>query len=147
MSSMSRVFGAFVVGVALLGSGFGLAMVTPNLISGWTYAVERGQAEAAQERLGKPSDMAQAFTAVAKSLRPSVVSVSSVTNIRQGANRPSLRGFRNNQQQLPEELREFFGGRMPQQFEPFEGGQPERNFQQRGVGSGVVVSADGYILT
>ena len=143
MSSFSRVFGAFVVGVALIGSGFGLAMVTPNLISGWTYAVERGQAEAAQERLTQPSDMAQAFTAVAKSLRPSVVSVSSVKNIRAWANRPEMRGFRNNQQ-LPEEMREFFGGQVPEQFGD---ARPEGNMQQRGVGSGVIVSADGYILT
>lgn len=148
MSSVSRVFGAFVVGVALVGSGFGLAMVTPNLITGWSYAVERGQAEAAQVQLEQPGGMAQAFTAVAKSLRPSVVSVSSVTNVRPRAARPEMRGFRNRQvpNQLPEELREFFGGQAPDQFQQF-GESPERGMQQRGVGSGVIVSPEGFILT
>jgi serine protease Do len=44
-------------------------------------------------------------------------------------------------QQIPEELRRFFGDQIPQ----FRGQRAPR--VERGLGSGVVVSADGYILT
>src|SRR5688572_1645390 len=44
------------------------------------------------------------------------------------------------QQQIPEELRRFFGDQVPQ----FRGRGPR---VQRGLGSGVIVSQDGYILT
>jgi len=43
-------------------------------------------------------------------------------------------------QQIPEELRRFFGDQVPQ----FRGRTPRL---QRGLGSGVIVSQDGYILT
>src|SRR5688572_21087846 len=43
-------------------------------------------------------------------------------------------------QQIPEELRRFFGDQVPQ----FRGRGPR---VQRGLGSGVIVSQDGYILT
>jgi Do/DeqQ family serine protease len=45
------------------------------------------------------------------------------------------------QQQIPEELRRFFGDQVPQLR-----GQP-RSRVERGLGSGVIVSADGYVLT
>jgi serine protease Do len=45
-------------------------------------------------------------------------------------------------QQLPEEFRRFFGDQLPQMR-----GQRIPRPPQRGLGSGVVVSADGYILT
>jgi Do/DeqQ family serine protease len=46
-------------------------------------------------------------------------------------------------------LRRFFGDRFGEQFgSPSErGGRPQRSPKQRGLGSGVIVSADGYILT
>jgi serine protease Do len=45
--------------------------------------------------------------------------------------------------------RDFFGGQNPfgDFFGPFSQGNPPRGFQQQGVGSGVVISRDGYILT
>jgi serine protease Do len=45
-------------------------------------------------------------------------------------------------QQIPEELRRFFGDQLPQSR-----GQRVPRAPQRGLGSGVIVSADGYILT
>ena len=45
------------------------------------------------------------------------------------------------QQQIPEEFRRFFGDQIPQ----FRGNRVPR--VQRGLGSGVIASADGYILT
>ena len=45
------------------------------------------------------------------------------------------------QQQIPEELRRFFGDQIPQ----LRGQRAPR--VERGLGSGVIVSADGYVLT
>ena len=45
------------------------------------------------------------------------------------------------QQQIPEELRRFFGDQIPQ----FRGQRVPR--VQRGLGSGVIATADGYVLT
>jgi serine protease Do len=45
---------------------------------------------------------------------------------------------RTSTQQIPEQFRDFFGDRMPDRM-------PDR--RQRGMGSGVIVRADGYILT
>ena len=47
------------------------------------------------------------------------------------------------QQQIPEELRRFFGDQLPQ----MPRGQRGPRGVQRGLGSGVIVSKDGYILT
>jgi serine protease Do len=47
------------------------------------------------------------------------------------------------QQQIPEELRRFFGDQLPQ----MPRGQRGPRGLQRGLGSGVIVSTDGYILT
>src|SRR6186997_440108 len=45
-------------------------------------------------------------------------------------------------QQIPEELRRFFGDQLPQSR-----GQRAPRAPQRGLGSGVIASADGYVLT
>ena len=46
-------------------------------------------------------------------------------------------------QQIPEEFRRFFGDQLPQ----MRRGQRQPREVQRGLGSGVIVSQDGYILT
>src|SRR5829696_6099939 len=47
------------------------------------------------------------------------------------------------QMQIPEEFRRFFGDQLP----PMQRGQRGLRPVQRGLGSGVVVSTDGYVLT
>jgi Do/DeqQ family serine protease len=46
-------------------------------------------------------------------------------------------------QQIPEEFRRFFGDQLPQ----MPRGQRQPRGRERGLGSGVIVSKDGYILT
>jgi Do/DeqQ family serine protease len=46
-----------------------------------------------------------------------------------------------------DQLRRFFGDQFGEQFNSPRGQRGPRSFTQRGVGSGVVVSGDGYILT
>jgi len=116
--------------------------IWPSIVSRATYAIERGQAEASQEQLAVASDLSQAFQHVARSLRPSVVSVSSVKHIR--VNQPQARQFGS---PMPDELRRYFGGE--ELFDRFFFDLPEgpRSFEQQGLGTGVLVSEDGYILT
>ncbi|HEY6390499.1 MAG TPA: DegQ family serine endoprotease [Bryobacteraceae bacterium] len=72
------------------------------------------------------------FAPVVKRAMPAVVNISSSKVVRQ--------------QQMPRGMmddpffRQFFGGRIPQQQQP-------RSQRETSLGSGVVVSADGYILT
>ncbi len=86
--------------------------------------------------------LSAAFRNVARSLKPSVVSIRSVVEAK-----PAVRGNRRGQQQIPgipPEFRQFFGDNF--QFEIPEEQQRGRQ-QQEGTGSGVIVSADGHILT
>ncbi len=87
-----------------------------------TQSVNRGQLERAS------------FSDVVKRVSPSVVKITTETK----AKRVAVRG-----QQLPPGfednpmLRQFFGGRLPEM----------RQEPQSGLGSGVIISADGYIAT
>jgi serine protease Do len=118
------------------------AFTWPQIVSQATYAIERGQAEAAQQQLASANDLSQAFQHVARALRPSVVSVSSVKRVQ--VRQPQARRF---DSQMPEEFRRFFGD--DEFFDRFFFDIPSvpRGFEQHGLGTGVVVSSDGYILT
>ncbi|MFY9608968.1 MAG: trypsin-like peptidase domain-containing protein [Blastocatellia bacterium] len=81
-------------------------------------------ASAQQAQLPSPADLSRTFINVAKQVKPAVVNIDVVEK----SKRSTVR--------IPEGLQ------IPG-FPPF-GGQPRR---QRGTGSGVIISADGYILT
>lgn len=105
------------------------------------------QPSVAQERittvrreLAKATDISQALKLTAQAVRPSVVSISSVKKARVN---PRLRQ-RGGVPELPEELRRFFGD---DPFERMLPQMPEGGFEQQGLGSGVIVSEDGYVLT
>jgi len=89
----------------------------------------------ARQQLQHAKDLSEAFQLSAKAVQPSVVSIASVRKIR---------AARRTRPDLPEELRRFFGGDDP--FGRFSPG-PERDLEQQGMGSGVIVSEDGYIVT
>ena len=114
----------------------------PYLVSQATYAIERGQAEASLQQLAVASDLSKAFQHVARALRPSVVSVSSVKRVR--VSQPQIRQF---DSQMPEEFRRFFGNEDFFDRFSFEMPSNPRGFEQHGLGTGVIVSNDGYILT
>ncbi|HVG22309.1 MAG TPA: trypsin-like peptidase domain-containing protein [Blastocatellia bacterium] len=81
---------------------------------------------AQQSQLPSPADLSRTFINVAKQVKPAVVNIDVVEKTkRSAANR------------LPEGFPQIPG------FPPFDN-QPRR---QRGTGSGVIISADGYILT
>lgn len=122
-----------------------IGLVAIQLDQSSTHAQEVVQATAQkpveQEKVAAAVDVSQAFREVAKTMRPSVVSISSTTRARQ--TRSNARQF---QGQIPPELRPFFDDENLERF--FEFNVPQQEDSERhGLGSGVIVREDGYILT
>jgi serine protease Do len=100
---------------------FALAIVVAG---GLGFEVEkRASAQQSQAQLPTPADLSRTFINVAKQVKPAVVNIDVVEKSKRSAMR------------LPEGFPDIPG---------LGGGQPRR---QRGTGSGVVISSDGYILT
>jgi serine protease Do len=102
-------------------------------------AIENRPAEV-RNQLAIAADLSEAFNYVAEELKPSVVRIGSVTRSKPLAER---RGSPNRLPPgIPEEFRRFFE-------DDFGGGRvvPRQMPEQQGLGSGVIVTADGYILT
>ncbi|TWU17060.1 Do family serine endopeptidase [Allorhodopirellula heiligendammensis] len=116
---------------------FGLMMSLPRAVNSEAHADQQLRDRAATQNLNTAQDISSAFRNVAEVMRPSVVSISTQTDVSSRARQlsPNLR------QQLPPGFEQFFGngGRRGRSMEP----QP----QQQGQGSGVIVRQDGYILT
>jgi serine protease Do len=81
---------------------------------------------AQQSQLPSPADLSRTFINVAKQVKPAVVNIDVVEKTK-----------RSSSMRVPEGFPQIPG------FPPFDN-QPRR---QRGTGSGVIISADGYILT
>ena len=122
------------------GTAAAAALLLTGSIIGWTASSEVGPtASAAPAPIAAPAAAAPAslpaagvsYAGVVEQVTPAVVTIR------------SERRVKNVSQDIPDELREFFGDRFgygrrgPQ--------MPER--RQGGLGSGVVVRSDGYILT
>ncbi len=134
-----KLFPWILVGLLVAAGGWFMVNL-PGTISKMAYAVETGKSLAAQQELATANDLSSAFKNVATALRPSVVSVSSVKRVQVG-----IRG-RQMQPEIPEEFRQFFGDDFLERFgTPTP--SPRRGFQQQGMGSGFIVSSDGYIVT
>jgi serine protease Do len=92
-----------------------------------------------QEALKYANALSQAFENAADAIRPSVVTIRAVRHFKpaaHGGNTP-LPDFPNLLPLEGDMLRRFFSGRMPGMSVP----------PQQGLGSGVIVNGDGYILT
>ncbi|MCU0875272.1 MAG: DegQ family serine endoprotease [Pirellulaceae bacterium] len=127
--------------------GAGIVMLRSETKTSWSYAAEGREAAAARSELARADyradDLTTAFRTVAKAMRPSVVSVSTVKHVRP---RALDRGRERARPQVPEQFRDFFGDELP--FDRFfEMPNMPEGFDQEGLGSGVIVSSDGYILT
>jgi serine protease Do len=81
-----------------------------------------------------PAATAPDFVALAKDLKPAVVNISTSKTVR--LRRPVLPGPRSPQQDFFDDF-----------FDHFFQGQPQTPRKERSLGSGFVISADGYILT
>ncbi len=84
------------------------------------------------------------FAPVVKGVLPSVVNISTSKVVKASANGPM------DQDEIPPMFQQFFGQQFGQQFEGpnSQGHQPrQRDRREDSLGSGVIVSPDGYILT
>jgi serine protease Do len=132
---LSVTLGAVMCGALLTG----VVMSWPQRLNQQARADSRGAlSAAAEENLKHAEGLSAAFRNVSDSLRPSVVSISVEATPRmvrgQGSMPPELR------RQLPPWLGDDF-------FRQFEGQQGSPEPRQSGMGSGVVIREDGYLLT
>ena len=77
------------------------------------------------------------FADLVERLKPTVVNISTTKTVRGGGMRPPFGGG--------SPFDRYFGG--DDFFERFFGDIPKREFKQRSLGSGFIISADGYIFT
>ncbi len=108
-------------------------------VSSQVYAQQVAAAQIAEEDLVGAEKLSSAFRSAAKVLRPSVVQINALVAARQQVRRsPMDSPFSSDM------LEELFGGQInPQrQTQPGSGQKVPA-----GVGSGVIVSSDGYVLT
>lgn len=129
---------SYVLGAMLVGSLVtGVVMSLPSGIRSDVYADQQARAEIAAANLSTAQGMSTAFRNVAEAMRPSVVSINTIST-----RQVTTRGRRN----LPQGL----GGIPPWMLDDFFEGSQSQSPQSRretGMGSGVIVSTDGYILT
>jgi len=115
----------------------GLVMSLPEGLRDDAYAEQQERAIAARQNLATAQDLSTSFRNVAEALRPSVVSISTSASPNRNAD---IQG-------LPPGLRR----QLPPGFEDFFNQTPRRSPGNRprrlGQGSGVIVRAEGYILT
>ena len=81
------------------------------------------------------------FTVLVEKQGPSVVNVSTTSERRAATGTPQVPGLNEN-----DPLNDFFRRFIPRQPEPGQGQGP-RQFESRSLGSGFVISGDGFILT
>lgn len=112
---------------------FGVMMSLPRGANQDAYADQQTQPKVAAQNLNTAQDISTAFRTVAETMRPSVVSISTKTDVAARV------------RQLPPNLRR----QLPPGFEGLfeQNGRRRSRPQQQGQGSGVIVRPDGYILT
>jgi serine protease Do len=86
------------------------------------------------------------FSDLVDAVGPAVVNIRTTERLKMGG--PGMGG--QDEQEMQEFLRRFFGGAMPtprQQAPRGRRSAPQEQEVQRGVGSGFIISADGYVLS
>ena len=123
---------------------FALVAVAAASLSGavsWHYATEHATAPVEVHAQGGAPSLT--FAPMVRKVTPAVVNISSTRVIRTSSNNRQRPNGRRQQPQTPED---FFGELFGRGGGGFPG-MPEQPRRQGGVGSGVIVTADGYILT
>jgi len=138
-----RSWKLFLISFAVAGTVGYWLLSPPNVSPSPIYAQQLAESNQAKmqldpELLAHAEALSRVFREVSKSVKPSVVSIKSLVD-RPTASR-NLRG-------LPPEFEQFFGDRFGIPMEPEEDIPSPGGRVQAGLGSGVVVRSDGYILT
>jgi serine protease Do len=105
---------------------------------------ERAVAAPVSQVTPSGTEMAPGFPEVAKAVRPAVVNITPAKTL--------VREQKGRQGRGPmDQMEEFFGFDFPRQFGPRRHGQDrepsERGPHRGGMGSGVIISAEGYVIT
>lgn len=134
--NLSITFGAALCGALLVAA----MMSLPQRMTSGTYAEQVNTAADARENLNTAQGLSSAFRNVAEAMRPSVVSISTeatakVVRSRGGGGIPP---------ELRRQLPPWLGDDAFRQFEDQQESQPRR---QAGMGSGVIIREDGFMLT
>jgi serine protease Do len=124
--SFRKILIALLLAGAILGLGYGMSITIKP------YESSAASVSAASETPMVPAN----FNELAEKVRPGVVNIQVVKKVKNIGF-----GFRSFGSPFGEKnpFGDFFG--------PFFEGNPPRHFEQRGVGSGVVMNREGYILT
>lgn len=85
MSRRRRTVSIIILSVCVLAAG--AAFIVPEMVSRAGYRAEAREAIAAREELTTVQDLSSAFKTVAKSMRPSVVNISTVKRVQTGFQR------------------------------------------------------------
>ena len=109
-------------------------LIVPAVL-GWSLTVMMTFSVAAQ------ADSLPDFTELVEDAAPGVVNISTTRTLPSRSS-PSFHGFSN--EDIPEIFRHFFGDRIPM---PPGDGAPGRRQERQSLGSGFVISDDGYVLT
>jgi serine protease Do len=114
------------------------------MIAGLTIVAATGAPTASAQTDAPPAlkQLGESFVQVAEKVTPTVVNIKSS---KKGLPSPMGGDFEQFFRDHPFPFREFFGDDIPKRFKK-DGGE-ERRSRPFGVGSGVIVSKDGYILT
>ena len=131
MSRARRWLGLGAVGALSALLALGASTVFWSRSTSGVHADPAPTASRTQEALDAAQNLSLAFEQVASTIRPSVVSINSTKRVH---NRQGQMG------DMP--FREFFGDDWYQRFFG-----PGRDFEARGLGTGVIIGSDGTILT
>lgn len=125
-------------------NGFGWAH---DVVSSTVYAVESGKAMAARDQLARADvNLQNAFELAAQAVEPSVVSVLSshaVKNIHWNHELPKFEMPFG----VPGDMFKYFRKYLNEPPSAAQGDPQHHPLRMEGLGSGVIVTADGYILT
>jgi len=100
------------------------------------YALASTRATLADNSLPTADELSATFENVADTIRPSVVAINSIKRVEVAQNAPGQ----------ADPFQDFFNDPMMRRFFQFQAPAPH-DYVQRGLGTGVIVSEDGYILT
>jgi serine protease Do len=146
MEKKHRTFGRWLVLVAGLALGVAIGAGVIGLRETRAVTPERTpQAGASTAAAADPSalsvaeQLSRAFAAVATKVNPSVVTVFTETDVHASASRFGSGGAPGSP------FEQFFGDEFFRRF--FETPQPQGDFKRSGLGSGVIISENGVVLT
>ncbi len=120
----------------------GCSVITLSLavVMAAVLIMSTGPVQAAPAGAASLKDLSEAFAQISDKVTPAVVNISSSKKVNVSRGGDDLEPFFRNHP-----FREFFGDEFFKRFK--KGPDSGKGFHQQGMGSGVIISPDGYIMT